>query len=220
MAFGKIVGQGIYPLGQAARLLRVRPGTLRYWIQEHGQVQPAVHRSFDGDVLSFAELIEYHFVKMFLDKGVSFQAIRKAAKVAAAKFDVEYPFTMKRFDTDGKTIFATLAKKETRKQVVEDLQKGQLVFQQIIRPFFQKLDYGALNDAARYWPLQKSGRVVLDPDRRFGQPIDAETGVPTRAIYEAVTAGDGQDVKAVASWFEIPVEAVKAAMRFEKSLAT
>jgi len=66
---------------------------------------------------------------------------------------------------------------------------------------------------------RNNGRVVLDPERRFGQPLDSETGVPTEAIRRAVTAGDGQDLKSVARWFEIPVEAVKAAMNFEKSLS-
>lgn len=93
----------------------------------------------------------------------------------------------------------------------------------IIRPFFKRLDYSQTNDVGRFWPLRTSrndGRVVLDPERRFGQPLDAETGVPTDVIQKAVTAGDGQDVKTVARWFDIPVEAVKAAMKFEKSLSS
>ena len=36
---------------------------------------------------------------------------------------------------------------------------------------------------------------------------------------QAVTARNGQDVKTVAKSFEIPPEAVRAAIRFEKSLA-
>jgi uncharacterized protein (DUF433 family)/DNA-binding transcriptional MerR regulator len=220
VAAGEIIGRGIYSLGQAARLLGVRTNTLRYWVHEHGHLAPAVHRSFDEDLLTFAELMEYHFVKMFLDKGVSFRTIRKAAKAAAAKFKVKYPFTVKKFDTDGTTVFATLTKGEKKQRVVEDLEKGQLVFETIIRPFFKKLDYSPTNGAERFWPLRRAGRVVLDPERRFGQPIDAETGVPTRVLYDAVTAGDGQDIKAVAQWFDIPLEAVKAAIRYEKSLAT
>jgi uncharacterized protein (DUF433 family) len=175
-------------------------------------------------VLTIAELMEFHFVKLFYEKNVSFRAIRKAANAASTKYDAEYPFTVRRFDTDGKTIFATLRSKETDKELVEDLERGQLVFKSVIRPFFKRLDYLTTNDAGRYWPLRTSsrrdGRIVLDPNRRFGQPLDAETGVPTDALVKAVTAGDGQDAKTVAKWFDVPVEAVKAAIKFEKSLAT
>jgi uncharacterized protein (DUF433 family)/DNA-binding transcriptional MerR regulator len=215
------VGCGLYTLGQAARLLRVHPAMLRYWVGEADDVDPIVPRQITDDrVLTFAELMELHFVKMFRDEGVSYQAIRKAAKAAANKFHSAYPFTLKRFDTDGKTIFATLRKGEKSKTIVEDLEKCQLVFPTIIKPFFKKLDYSTTNDIERFWPMKKTGRIVLDPTRRFGQPIDSESGVSTATIASAVTAGDGQDVKTVAKWFDISVEAVKAAVQFEKSLAS
>ncbi len=212
------VGCGLYTLGQAARLLHLRPNVLRYWIGGVGAASIVSRKIATDPVLTFAELMELHFVKLFRDQGVPFRAIRKAAKAAELKFNSPYPFTVKRFDTDGKTIFATLKRDETKKTVVEDLEKGQLVFQKIIRPFFKKLDYGT-TDVERFWPLKKRGRIVLDPQRRFGKPIDFETGISTDAIAKAVAAGDGQDVKTVAKWFDIPVEAVKAAIRFEKSLA-
>ncbi|HEY3969138.1 MAG TPA: DUF433 domain-containing protein, partial [Planctomycetaceae bacterium] len=132
----------------------------------------------------------------------------------------EYPFTVKRFDTDGRSIFATLAGKETKKEFIEELHHGQLVFKKLIRPFFRKLDYSATSDIERFWPMKKSGRIVLDPMRRFGQPIDSQTGISTRTVFEAVNAGDGQDERIVARWFDIPLEAVRAAVRFERSLAT
>ncbi len=215
------VGCGLYTLGKAARLLGVHLNVLRYWVGEGKDAESVIHRQLSDDhLLTFAELMELHFIKMFRDENVSFQAIRKAAHAAALKSGSLYPFTVKRFDTDGKTIFATLKSKETNRELVEDLQRGQLVFKTVIRPFFKKLDYRPTNEIGLYWPLKKAGRVVLDPNRRFGQPLDSETGVPTETLIQAVTAGDGQDVKTVAKWFDIPVEAVKAAIRFEKSLAT
>lgn len=164
--------------------------------------------------------MELQFVKLFRDEDVSLQAIRKAAIAAARKFRVDYPFAVKRFDTDGRNIFATLTSSETDRELVEELQHGQLVFNTIVKPFFKKLEYRGESDVERFWPLEKSGRVVIDPARRFGKPIDSETAVPTSAIFQAVTAGGGQDVQSVANWFDIPLEAVQAAVRFERSLAT
>ena len=216
----KYIGIGIYSVPQAARILRVHSKVLRYWIGELS-ADSIVKRQFKAEhLLTFAELMELHFVKMFRDEDVSFQAIRKAASEAARKFDADYPFTVKRFDTDGKSIFATLTSRETERELVEELKHGQLVFRTLIKPFFKKLDYRSTADIERFWPMKKSGRVVLDPSRRFGQPIDSDSGISTDVIFQAVNAGGGQDVIVVAKWFDIPPEAVQGAVRFERSLAT
>jgi uncharacterized protein (DUF433 family) len=146
--------------------------------------------------------------------------IRKASKEAAKKFNSDYPFTIKRFDTDGTHIFATLKGKETNKELVEELRHGQLVFNKLVKPFFRKIEFRGGEAAERFWPMDKSGRVVLDPLRRFGQPIDFETGISTHTLFEAANAGDGQDVGVVARWFNVPREAVQAAIRFERALAS
>jgi uncharacterized protein (DUF433 family)/DNA-binding transcriptional MerR regulator len=215
------INVGLYSIAEASRLLGIPQNQVRYWAGESDGHDSLVSRRFPQEQLvTFAELMELHFVKIFRGHGVTLQAIRKAAAAAAVKFETDYPFTVKQFDTDGRSIFATLRDAETNKELTQDLHKGQLVFTKIIRPFFKKIDYGTTSEAERYWPMTKKGRVVLDPSRRFGQPIDNETGVPTLAIMNAIAAGDGQDANDVAKWFDIPLEAVKAAVRFERSLAT
>jgi len=215
------VGVGIYTFGQAARLLRVRPNLLQYWIGERPGVDSIVKRQFEDErLITFAELMELHFVKLFRDENVSFHAIRKAASEAAKKFNTDYPFTVKRFDTDGKSIFATLKSKETDHELIEEMRHGQLVFNALIKPFFKKLDYHGTAEIERFWPMQKNGRVVLDPSRKFGKPIDFETGISTDVLFNSVNAGGGQDEQVVAQWFDIPLEAVQAAVRYERTLAT
>ena len=173
---------------------------------------------FDPDerTLSFLELIELHFVKMFRDAGVSLQTIRRAAKMAAKQFGTNHPFAVHRFDTDGRTIFATLQSTERDEAILKDLENGQYAFDKILRPFFKKLEYEQ-EDVVRYWPLETTGRIVLDPLRRFGKPIDSPTTVPASALFRAVQAGETETV--VAAWFNVPVAAVRAAVVFQKSLA-
>jgi uncharacterized protein (DUF433 family)/DNA-binding transcriptional MerR regulator len=213
------LGVGLYSVSDAARLLGVHFGKVHRWVAPHDKL---ITRYFDPseNTLTFLELMELHFIKMFRSEGMSLQAIRKAAIAAAKKFDTEYPFAVKRFDTDGRSIFATLADSETDTEVIEDLKKGQLVIESVMKPLFRKLDYEGEHEALRYWPLTRRGRVVLDPKRKFGKPIDADTGVPTAALFEASQAGDGQDVTDVAKWFDVPITAVNAAIRFEQSIAT
>lgn len=212
----QLLDTGAYRIAEAARLLETHHAKVRRWLREGSHL---VHRTFDPaeQIISFRELMELYFIKMFRDEGVSLQAIRKASQAASQRFATDYPFAVKRFDTDGRTIFATLVKHEGDDELVEDLRRGQYVFTKIVRPFFKKLDYDNV-DIARFWPQNKSGRVVLDPKRQFGRPIDHETGVPTRTLYAAVCAGRGQSDKQVASWFNVPIAAVRKAVEFEKSL--
>jgi hypothetical protein len=211
------VGVGLYSLVDAARIVGAHPTRVWRWVNE----DELVPRYFSPQekTLTFAELIEVVFIKMFRDEGVTLPTIRRASQAAAKKFHTDYPFAVKRFDTDGRSIFATLIEQSDDKVVLEDLERGQLCFETVLKPFFRKLEFNGDMEVARYWPKERAGRVVLDPARKFGRPIDSETGVSTRAIYDAFTAGTGQEVNVVADMFGIPVAAVHAAVDFERSLA-
>jgi uncharacterized protein (DUF433 family) len=212
------LGVGLYSLADAARLIRTPVKNIRRWASHIDGVIPRILDPAE-QTITFVELMELYFIKMFRDEGVSLQTIRRASKAAAAKFDAAYPFSVKRFDTDGRAIFATLRQSTKSEFLIEDLEKGQLVFATIMRPFFRKLEYAPTSEIARFWPLSKRGRVVLDPARKFGKPIDFETGIPTRVITDALSAGAGQSPETVARWLGIPLAAVNAAVAFERSLA-
>ena len=208
-----VISHGLYSFPKASRIIGVESRRLKRWIH----VETGIFRSRYQDIkaVSFLDLMELLFVKMFRDEDVSLQTIRKAAEKASRRFDTEYPFAVKKFDTDGRTIFATLIKEESDEEIIEDLRHGQLVFKQIIKPLFKKLEYRE-QDVMKYWPMFKKGRVVLDPSRNFGEPIDFETGVPTSILNDAVALG--QDMRKVASWYGVPLTAVQKAVEFEKSL--
>lgn len=210
------LGVGLYSLSDAARIAGAPPSSVWRWVSKSGVIPR--YLPTEEQTLTFQELMEVLFIKMFRDEGVTLSTIRAASKIASKRFGSDYPFALKRFDTDGRTIFATLKKDSDDKLILEDLERGQLCFDTVLRPFFHKLEYDGL-EVARYWPMERTGRVVLDPIRKFGRPIDAETGVPTRAIFEAFIAGEGQDVSAVADLFDIPKAAVEAALDFERALA-
>lgn len=224
----RYVGVGLYSFPEAARIIGIKPAKLRRWVGQYRRKatgaeylsKPVVSRYFpDGEhILTFLELVELLFVKLFREQGVPMVIIREAAVEAARRFDTPYPFAVKRFDTDGQRIFATLREESQEERGIVELGKGRYVFDAVVRPFFRKLEYQDSGDALRYWPRDREGRVVIDPQRAFGKPIDAETGVPTRALYDAVLAGGGQSPAAVAEWFGVPLDAVEAAVAFEQSL--
>lgn len=135
----------------------------------------------EDEPLTFAELVELMCIRLFRQEDVCMQTIRKAARRAADRYDSEYPFTERRFDTDGHHIFETMRVDESSEEMIEDIARGQYAFANAVRPLFRKLDYGSDGVLSALWPREPNGRVVLDPRRDFGMPVDATTGVPTSA---------------------------------------
>ena len=228
-----LVGIGLYSVPEAARLLKVRTHKLRRWADgyafeyrgERHYSEPIFRRDLAGtatsDLLTFADLLELLFVSRFRAEGVTMPVIRAAAERAAQIFRTNHPFAARSFATDGKVIFAILESRDAARaaapyeRLVEELHRRQLVFPELVRPYFRKIEYG-VDEAVRYWPLGRKMRIVLDPVRNFGKPIDYATGVPTFSLHAAVKAGDS--MQDVAHWFDVPEEAVRQAVEYETSL--
>jgi uncharacterized protein (DUF433 family) len=218
------LGHGLYSISDAAQIIRVPAGRLRHWVRGY-YYGPAlarkrqvsvVPRFYGGDEepLAFVELIELLFVAEFQQAGLSMQYIRRAAARARQEFDTLYPFAVRRFATDGREIFTTVAIQEQPKTATYEIVHGQSVFSSIIRRYFRyHLDIEK-EFANRYWPLGRKQRVVLDAARAFGAPIDEPTGVPTEALVAALEAGDSEED--VAAWFEVPLQAVRTALKYER----
>jgi hypothetical protein len=104
-----------------------------------GRGATSVLFDLDEQTISFIELMELHFIKLFRDEGVWLPTICRAAKTAAQQFSTPHPFAVHRLDTDGQAIFATLIKSEKRSKLIEDLERSQYIFATVVRPFFKKL---------------------------------------------------------------------------------
>lgn len=222
------LGVGFYSYAESARIIGIPVAKLRRWVRDYDYYtndfkhhhSSVIHRRFTEEerILSFLELIELLFISLFRQEGVSLHAIRKAAFTASKWFSTDYPFAMKRFSTDGQRIFATLSHEAESASLIAELGRGQLAFPTVIEPFLRKIEYRGDDTALAFWPLGREERVVLDPNRSFGKPIDAETGVPTSTLYQAFKAEGENSISRVASWYEVPVAAVEAAIAFERSL--
>ena len=168
----------------------------------------------DIDGLGFKDLIELRFVHTFRDAGVSLNIIRRTLAVAKERLSTPYPFTCKKFRTDGKRIFMEVIE-ETGDESLVDVEKQQNVIQKVIGPSLREgveLDMGG--GAARWFPLKHSKAVVFDPARKFGQPILSDYDIPTAAIVEALRAENGNE-KRVSRLYEVSLAAVRKAVEFE-----
>ena len=221
-----LLGVGLYSVVDVAHILRERPRRMSRWVRGYeylttqGKVgqRPYFERDFadfeQKVVLSFADLIELRFIQMFRQKGVRPQTIRLIHDALSQRYEVTHPFSVRRVRTDGRTLYEVIHSDKDDKRTCEDLLTSQMVFTELAEDFFLKLEYeGDRELAARYWPLGRSKKVVVDPERSFGKPIEDVSGVPTYVIYGMHKAGE--TVADIADWYDVSEEGVADAIAYE-----
>ncbi len=223
-----LVGTGIYSVPEASRLTGVSAARIRRWLRgyrfvssgsPHKQLpvwSPALPE-IDGKLaLAFLDLVEIRFVNAFLNQGVTWKVLRKAAARAQDLVGSSHPFSTRKFKTDGRHIFAEVEDAIGRKSLLE-LLKSQHYFERVISPYLRDLEFDG-DEPARWWPMGLNRRqIVIDPARSFGQPIIAARGIPTAVLAQAVKAHGS--IAEVARWYETDVPSVKAAVKFEQRLS-
>jgi len=217
-----IVGKGIYPVPEAARLAKVTPRRIRYWLgRRDSEISKSTQSSGlwfgqhepidDKFVLGFLDLQEVRFVDAFLKAGVTWRMLRRAHEMAKRRYGTEHPFCTRRFTTDGSQIIE-MARRGSRLEW-EETARGQTVFPAVVAPFLKQLEFAEDGGLVRWWPLGNRRRVVLDPGRQFGQPIVPKAGVRTEVLFLAVKAGTSD--REVAQWFDVEVEDVPVRGKIE-----
>lgn len=194
------------------RFVRTYKGQRGLW----GGVEQRVGRYYYA---TFLDLMELRIVNAFHISGVSWQRICKTAEYACQRFETDFPFSHRRFQTDGREIFDL-----TSDQIEQVSRDGQLAFAQIIgSSLFEPMDY--MDDTpvrwypAEEWGLKSVGRsVMVDPKRSFGSPVVGERFIPTNTLHLNFEA-EGQNASLVARNYEISEETVWSAVYFEEELA-
>jgi uncharacterized protein (DUF433 family) len=228
----KLLGGGLYPLVQAARLVGVEPRSVRRWLKGYswnyrdgrsnsGPLWTLQYADDDElgaeQVLGFHDLLELRAIAKFIEHGVPLRVIRATIEQATKEFGA-YPLHTQGFRTDGRKFFHEAIELTGQRNLV-DFKGKQIVFDAVIRPsLFAGIDYSASGHAQRWFPVQGRKVIVLDPNKQFGEPIIAEVGIPTDTIAAAVKA-EGGDRKRVAKLYRVSPAAVDAAVNFERRLA-
>ena len=219
-------GVGAYTPGEAARLLNMQPITLRRWLYgydyDHHHApghqpplwMPQYDAEQDGQLLGFRDLIEARIVHALRKSRIGLPTIRLCIERAKEMLGEEHPFSTRAFKSDGKRIFLEITKGVAEPRLY-DLKDKQHVFRDFVLPSLHGLEFGD-ERAERWWlePLRKT--IVADPRRSFGQPIISKSGLLTSRVVQEVKA-EGT-VERVAKLYDIPVGAVRDALRFESGL--
>jgi uncharacterized protein (DUF433 family) len=187
---------------------------------EHRLSRPIIRSDISRDAgelaLTFADLMEVRFLNAFRHHGVSWKSIRIAAHRVRTLIDSTHPFSNRRFKTDGKTILAEIAHPSHGDQLL-DLVRNQWEIHKVVSSMlFAGIEFNESDEPNLWWPL-KGARVVVDPMRAFGAPIVVDGSIQTRVLAAAARAERSQ--RAAASMYEVPIGAVRDAVKFERRFA-
>lgn len=222
----ELIGIGLYTPAEAARLTRVPAAKIVRWLNGHmikGQPYKPLWQSQidleDGHTyLGFRDLMEVKVAAEFIKHGVSAIRIRAAIEVARDVYGYDHPLSTDRFKTDGKDIFL---------RVINDISDGseqekllntfhrQYMFAHIIERSLKGVEFDESGAPSLWWPVGHRERIIVDPARSFGQPIDQVSSVPTSVL---AAAGRAEGAGPAARAFDVPLTSIKRAMKFEAQL--
>jgi uncharacterized protein (DUF433 family) len=221
-----LIGAGIYTIPEVSRLTRVPISNIRRWTRGYSYrragkrrelppvVKLQIHPIEGVPALSFRDLQEVRFLHAFREHGVSWHTLRLASERAKAIIGDDHPLSTGRFKSFGNAILTEVATKAKDRSLL-DVVRNQLTFRKIVSPYLKGLEF-ADDEPVRWFPVDNR-LVVLDPSRRFGQPITTREGVPTAVLAKAFRVE--KSYKRVAAWYEISVRSIRAAVEYENRLA-
>jgi hypothetical protein len=228
MSDGDLIGLGLYTPAEAGRLLRVAPAKISRWLRGH-HIQdkfypplwiPEISLGDDRVFLSFRDLMETRVAGAFIRRGVSAIRVRAAIGVAKEVIGEDRPLSTNRFRTDGREIFLHIINEDEnggKRDQLLNLFRKQFEFNGILDPLLKTVDFSDDGNPLGWWPGGRRLNIIVDPARSFGQPIDADSSVPT-AILTAAVHQRG-DVKAVARAYDVPEASVRHSVEFETMMA-
>lgn len=223
---------GIYTTGEAASLLHENPRNVRRWAfgsphAARGRSKPLIRTELpvlEGErALTFVELVELLYVRAFHQLGVSWSAIREAARVAAHLFASPHPFALRQVYLDPESVlYGAVTEPDGSEGLIQLRGHGQQAFPQLVKPYLDQIEFGVDDVAAKWWPMGKEGGVLVDPRIAFGAPVVAEAGIRAETLakaYDAEKPAYGRRAAERVAWmYEIEPKHVHAALGFRQWL--
>lgn len=196
--------QPAYSLAEAARYLRLPPGTLRSWVVGRAYPTASGQKTFaplirpaqkEPLVLSFWDLVEAHVLRALrTDHGVPVDRVRKALRYAEAKEGIDKLLLRKDLLAGAGRLFL-----ERYGELVELTASGQLAMQKVFEQHLKRVEWDADRFPGRLYPfvasegLSGERSIAIDPNVAFGRPTIRRAGVSTQAIAARLDAGESVD---------------------------
>ncbi len=221
-AMASVLDREIFTEAEAARLLRVPPSTLHYWLEggeRRGRTYSPVIRPEPrgGRIVTWAEFVEAALLRQYRRKHqIPMRELRNFIDDLRDRLGVLYPLAHKRPFVSGRQL---VVEAQEASGLDADFwlvawASGQLILTTPSEEFFERVEWEG--DLAAGWRPHDDPKspVRIEPDVRFGRPN--VKGISTEVLWEQVEAGADEDE--VAQAFGLAVDDVRWAMAFELSL--
>jgi uncharacterized protein (DUF433 family) len=216
-----------YGLAQVDRILSLRGGTARRWIDGYTrgakEYPPVVRDRSTGDqIVTWGEFVETRLLAEYRDAGVPIIHMRPAIEALRKELGVAYPLASARtwLDVHGR---------ELVRKVQDEVGLERRLSLVVVRSGQQIIEWAAPAESFRRsveWtgddehavprllhPVPDVPEVEVDPLRGFGEPVVRGRGVRTEVIAELVRAGDSPEM--IADLYDLERREVDAAVRYE-----
>lgn len=219
-----LLDRRVYTFGDVDRLLGLSSGTGRRWIDGTVRERPVVRPERTRDpAVTWGEFVEARLLSEYRSADVPLVRMRPVVERLRETLGTRYPLAHSNLWAAHRELVRDAQEEaqlddDLRLVVVE--RTGQLALSIPARRFVGAADFDDVRSGGavltlRADPDPEFGQVLLDPTMRFGRPtID---GIRTDILAELVAAGD--PVETVAGIYNLPVEKVRTAVRFEERRA-
>lgn len=217
-----IRNQPAYTLAEAARYLRLPPGTLRWWVvggpysTSSGQrtSSPLLHPAHRYPItMSFWNLVEGHVLKALrTEHGVSVPHVRKALHYAEKELGIERLLLSQDLLTEAGRLFL-----DRYGELIDLSHSGQIAMRRLLEAHLRRVDWDRSCLPVRLYPfvsrdeVSENRPIKIDPQIAFGRPVVQRVGVSTRAIAERLDAGETVD-EVAADYDLMPIEIEQAVL--------
>jgi uncharacterized protein (DUF433 family) len=219
MAVSDLLEREIYGMAQVDRLLGLKSGTARRWIDGYERrdkrYPPVIRPETTGEELvTWGEFVETRLLSEYRAANVPLIRMRPAIERLREQFHPRYPLAHSRPFVAGRELVLEVQEevnlaRELRLVVVRN---DQIVLTDPAEHFYNSAEFGPQSQIVeRLRPVASVQEVVIDPLRQFGEPV--VRSVRTEIIAEQIRAGETVD--GVVEAFELERPLVEAALRYE-----
>ena len=200
------------------------------WVLGDARGKPVIERQLRDSsekVVTFLDFVQTLAVREVRNRwGVSLQKIRQGVDEARQRYGVDYPlacrhkifvFGDRKTSGHGQIIIRRSDDDDPGEDQYVQLtgkQKGNRLMGPVVEMFLEDLQFDPIKGlASEYCPMSLGdARIVLNPHRRFGEPIVDPGGYTAETLWDATNIEGG--IEAAAEAFGVTADEVRLANRY------
>lgn len=223
MTTATVLDREMYSEAEAARLLRLAPATLHYWLEggtRRGRIySPIIRQSPTGSrIVTWAEFVEAGMLRQYRrDLQVPMVELRAFIDSLRQRLGVPYPLAHARPYVSGKDL---VMESQVETQLGAEFAlvaevSNQYVLSAAASEFFRRVTWAG-DDPTSWRPDDRpESLVIIDPEVRFGKP--SVGGISTSVLWEQFEGGETNED--LASTYSLSIEQVQWALGYEATPA-